>query len=305
MIRSNLATSFAVALPVLLGVASCASTTEQAQSVQNVDGLLTQIERVHVDATVAKEKAHAALTQISTLVSPNFAGDATKAYAALKIAIKASEEQTQTLRRDLGPLTESADEVFHRWTQDLESFGNSRIRQRSQSRLDETRGRYQTLLTSTQSLLISFESFNADLKDTALFLGSDLNAAAVTAIHPDVRALHEQIREVDGRVEVVATAARTYVEASALYGQVEATTETTGTANGEKTSNEATTVAPTTDKTSKAPTPKRRSSTLKPRPAPAPEAQPANDGTGSTTTPQNTPATTDGVPPQTGGGSAG
>lgn len=289
MIRSNLATSVAFVLPVLVGAVGCASTTEQAQSVANVDGLLTHIERVHVDATLAKEKAHAALTQISTLVSPNFAGDATKAFAALKAAIKASEDQTQTLRRDLGPMGEAAGDVFTQWTRDLEDFGNSRLRQRSQSRLDETRGRYQSLLTSTQSLLISFDSFNSDLKDTALFLGSDLNASAVTAIHPDVRALHEQIREVDARVEVVANAARTYVESSALYGQVEATPVEGEGAAPTTTSNGAT----TTDKTSKVATPKRRSSTLKPRPAPTPE--PATlESTGET------PAPAEGTPPADG-----
>jgi len=293
VIRSNLATTVAIVLPTLFGLAGCATTTEQAQSVQNVDGLLTQIERVHVDATVAKEKAHTALTQLSTLVSPNFAGDATKAYAALKDSIDASEDQTGALRRAVGPMVESAEGVFRRWTSDLEGFGNSRMRQRSQARLDETRGRYQSVLTATQSLLISFDSFNADLKDTALFLGNDLNAAAVTAIHPDVRALHEQIRELDGRVEVVANAARTYVESSALYGQVEATP--VDNANEPQ-------VERTTTTTTKAPTPKRRSSTLKPRPAPVTEPAPAETQPIPTleSTPQNAPVSTD---PQSSNGS--
>jgi len=288
VIRSNLATAVAIVLPTLFGVAGCATTTEQAQSVQNVDGLLTQIERVHVDATVAKEKAHNALTQLSTLVSPNFTGDATKAYASLKDAIDASEDQTSALRRSVGPMVESAEDVFRRWTSDLEGFGNSRMRQRSQARLDETRGRYQSVLTATQSLLISFDSFNADLKDTALFLGNDLNAAAVTAIHPDVRALHEQIRELDGRVEVVGNAARTYVESSALYGQVEVTATETNDAPSEKTATPSTT-------TTKSPTPKRRSTTLKPRPTPTLDTTPAETPAPTTPVeaPQPAPVTTD------------
>ena len=129
------------------------------------------------------------------------------------------------------------------------------MRQRSQSRLDETRGRYQAVLTSAQAALITLEAFNADMGDQTLFLGNDLNAASVASILPDVRALHDQLRELDGRVEQCSTAARTYVESAALYGQVElaVTDEPTNEAQPEKATK--TTFV------------KHRTSTLKPRPA--------------------------------------
>lgn len=271
MSRSNFVTSVAIVLPTLLGIAACASTTQQAQSVQNVDDLLTRIESVQVDATVAKDKAHAALTELTTLVSPGFAGDPAKTFASVKESITASQAQTLQLRRSLGPMVESAESVFHRWTSDLEAFGNTRMRQRSQGRLDETRGRYQAVLTAAQSALITLEAFNADMGDQALFLGNDLNAAAVASLVPDVRTLHEQVRELDGRVEVCSTAARTYVESAALYGQVEAvaTEEPAAEVQAEK---------PT-----KTQFVKHRTSTLKPRPS----AKPAD---GTTTTPVENPA---------------
>src|SRR5439155_11571604 len=136
--------------PLLLGIAACASTTEQAASVRKVDDLLTSIERVQVDVTVAKQKAHAALQQLSVLVSPSFTGDAAKPYAALKAGIEQSEQQTLELHHGMSPMSEAAESVFRRWSSDLEAFGNTRMRQRSQVRLDETRARYQSLLTSAQ-----------------------------------------------------------------------------------------------------------------------------------------------------------
>jgi DUF2959 family protein len=278
VIRSHFARPVAVILPVLLGLAACASTTEQAASVRQVDDLLTNIESVQVDVTMAKDKAHAALQQLTTLVSPKFTGDATKAYAALKEGIKASEEQSLHLRRSVEPMASSAESVFQRWASDLEAFGNTRMRQRSQARLDETRARYQTLLTSSQSALLSFDSFNADLKDQALFLGSDLNASAIAAITPDVRVLHQQVQDLDARADACANAARAYIESAALYGQVE-TVNTTEVPQGQMNntaSNQASTDKPKTQFT------KRRTSTLKPHalppaprpaePAPAPEA---------------------------------
>lgn len=261
MSRNNFLTSVAVVIPAVLGLAACASTAKQAQSVQNVDGLLTRIESVQVDATVAKEKAHAALAELTTLVAPGFTGDPEKAFVSLQEAIDASKSQTLQLRRSIGPMVESAESVFHRWTSDLEAFGNTRMRQRSQGRLDETRGRYQAVLTSAQSALITLEAFDADMGDQVLFLGNDLNAAAIASIAPDVRALQEQVRELDGRVEVCSNAARAYVESAALYGQVEVVT----------TEEHAPTAQP--EKPTKTTFAKPRTSTLKPRPAsPAPEA---------------------------------
>lgn len=285
MIRSNLAATVAIVVPFVLG--ACAGTTKKAQSVQDVDDLLTRIERVQVDATVAKDKARAALVELTTLVSPNFTGDATKTFGVFQEAIESSEQQTLAFRNSIGPMKESAESVFLRWTSDLESFGNSRMRQRSQSRLDDTRARYQGVLTSAQAVLVSLESFNSDINDQALFLASDLNAASVAAIHPEVRELHERAKELDGRVEVCSNAARAYVESAALYGQVEAVpSETSAGTPGETT--ETTNDAQSTERPTKTKFVKQRSSTLKPRPT----ANATPEGTPTETpvvTPENTP----------------
>jgi hypothetical protein len=282
VIRSTFARPVATILPILLGLAACASTTEQSASIRKVDDLLTSIETVQVDVTVAKEKAHTALASLTTLVSPNFTGDAAKAYATLKQGIEDSEKQTLELRRSLAPMSDAAESVFQRWSSDLEAFGNARMRQRSQERFDETRNRYQALLTSSQSSLLSFDSFNADLRDQALFLGSDLNASAIAAITPDVRVLHQQVVDLDKRADACAAAARAYVESAALYGQVEAAGTTTTEAQP----------APTETDKPKTQFTKRRTTTLKPRPLPPAPRETSTDGTSE-------PVTIDGaVPPQ-------
>lgn len=260
VIRSQFAATVALVIPIVLGSGSCASTTQQAQSIQRVDGMLTCIERVHVDATVARDKARGALTQLTTLVAPNFAGDATSTFATLQEALETSENQTLEFRYSITPMSESAATVFSRWTEDLENFGNTRMRQRSQNRLDETRARYQTVLTSAQAVLVTLEAFNADLNDQLLFLASDLNAAAVAAIHPEVRELHERAKELDSRVEVCSAAARAYVESAALYGQVEAV----NTASEIAPTNTASEAQPR-ERPTRTKFVKQRTSTLKPR----------------------------------------
>jgi Protein of unknown function (DUF2959) len=205
----------------LLAAASCASPTERAEAVQRVDDLLAKIERVQVDSVVSKETGQAPLDQLESLCAPGFSGDAKEVYAHLLETIDHSEKQSKKLKDSVEPMRQSAESIFRQWTTDLQAFGNARMRQRSQARLDETQSRYQAVFANAQSALIAYDAYNADLKDLALFLGHDLNASAVAELATDIQGLKEEMHQVGVRMDAVANAARVYVEASALYGQSE------------------------------------------------------------------------------------
>lgn len=275
--------STAALLLTLLVGASCASPTERAEAVQRVDDLHARIERVQVDAVVAKETGQAPLDQLDALCAPGFSGDAKEAYAHLLESIDNSEKQSHKLKDSVEPMRQSAESIFRQWTQDLQAFGNARMRQRSQTRLDETQSRYQAVYSNAQSALIAYDAYNADLRDLALFLGHDLNASAVAELATDVQSLKEEMHQVGVRMDAVATAARAYVEAAALYGQSET----------EKPAAEA--KDPKAKAAEAAPVPsKKRPSTLKKKSAPPPEPVPAPEPTPATeedsTPPQESPA---------------
>ncbi len=255
---------FASVLSVWLLAAACAGTSERSESVEQVDELLTRIERVQAETAVAKDSVHAALSELCTLVSPGFKGDAATEFAKFLAASEASEDQAETLRDITEPMQDAADELFQRWTKDMEAFGNSRMRQRSQTRLDETRTRFQSIIGATQAAQIALDAFHDDMRDHALFLRHDLNSAAVASIRTDVRALNEQIQGLDTRFDATTAAARAYVESAALYGQVEM--ESTTPEAEKSTSNDA---KATTQGTSNTTTPakKRTVTTLKPKAA--------------------------------------
>lgn len=261
----------------LLAAGSCASPTERAEAVQRVDDLLAKIERVQVDAVVSKETGQAPLDQLDALCAPGFSGDAKEAYAHILDTLDHSEKQSRKLKDSVEPMRQSAESIFRQWTTDLQAFGNARMRQRSQARLDETQSRYQAVFANAQSALIAYDAYNADLKDLALFLGHDLNASAVAELATDIQGLKEEMHQVGVRMDAVANAARVYVEASALYGQSES----------EKAAAESKDPK-ATDPAAPAPS-KKRPSTLKKKAAdPAPEPTPA---------PAPAPSSGDGTPP--------
>lgn len=292
-----LARSVFVFVPACLFIASCSSTSESSQSLRQVDDLLSHVERMQVETLVAKEKAHAALDQLRTLTAPSFTGDPGATYAQFVQAIDQSEAEARTISANIFPMKEAAEAMFQQWTVDLESFGNSRLRSRSAMRMEETRSRYQNMLSAATAVRVAYEAYNSDLRDHALFLGHDFNSAAVQTIASDVAAMSEQIAELDQRFETCVTASKAYVEAGALHGQIE----------GPQTESTPAAVAPaTTTSTTKPAQPRKRrmttlppaqDSTPTPTPAPTDTTTPATDpnatsGSGTATTPGTTGTTT-------------
>jgi hypothetical protein len=258
----------------LLAVASCASPTERAETVQRVDDLLAKIERVQADAVVSKEIGQAPFDRLEALCVPGFSGDAKAAYVHLLDAIDKSEQQSKKLKESVEPMRQSAESIFRQWTTDLQAFGSARMRQRSQARLAETQSRYQAVLANTQSALIAYDAYNADLRDFALFLGHDLNASAVADLATDIQGLKEEVHQVGVRMDAVSNAARVYVEASALCGQSESERVAAGSKDPKAADPAA--QAPSTNRPS---TPKKKTGTTDATPEPAPTTAPSSEAT--------------------------
>lgn len=253
-----------LAVPALLGFAACASTTKN-DSLSHVDDLLGRVESVQVECVVAKEKSHAAYDSLRMIVAPEFQGDPTAVYTTLLEKLHESRTQAAKLASTITPLKNSAENVFIQWTANLESFGNTRLRQQSQSRLADTRARYDAIITAATTAMVSYESLNADLNDNALFLQHDFNAASVSTIAAEVEVLAAQVQELDTRLDTTIAAAKRYVESSALRGQLSVTATDVRPAPVQNTS--ATT---TTNTTMTTPRRRPRATTTLPPPQPAP-----------------------------------
>ena len=217
---ASLRAVWALVAPSVLLAGCSVFSGEQKTSLTQVDQLLSSIETVQVESTVSKERSRAALELLEKLVRPDFAGDATKTYNEFVAATEASEKQAQKLGECVEPMKESAEEVFAQWTKDLEAIGNTRLRAQSHVRMAETRARYDAVLNAAATAQVTYDAFNADLRDHALFLGHDFNNSAVAAIGAEVSALRDRSKDLDQRLDACDAAARRYVEAAALHGQL-------------------------------------------------------------------------------------
>jgi hypothetical protein len=195
---------------------------EQKNSVSQVDQLLASIQSVQAESAVSKERSHAALELLEELARPEFQGDPAQAYAGFVKAIDASQQQAAKLADSVEPMKDAAEDVFGQWTKDLEAMHNARLRAQSRTRMDDTRKRYEAVVSASASARASLDAFNTDLHDHALFLGHDFNRDAVSAISGEVAALAERAKDLDQRIDACDAAAQRYIEAAGLPGQTAA-----------------------------------------------------------------------------------
>jgi ElaB/YqjD/DUF883 family membrane-anchored ribosome-binding protein len=249
--------SLVLAVPFLVLAAGC-STFEvlgisHKDGLEQVDELLTCVERVQVDSAVSKERSQAALEALRTLIAPEFRGDPVTAHQQFVAAVEQSEEQAEALQDDARPLRKTAESVFARWTEDLESFGNLAMRQRSQERLEETRRRYDAIMSAAVAAQLAYDAFNGDLGDHALFLEHDFNATSVGLASQELDGLKSRARELAKRLDACIAACQAYVEFSAPRAEVPG-----ASTNAPAQTSETATTPEAPAKTEKKPAPKKK-----------------------------------------------
>ncbi|MEM8882748.1 MAG: DUF2959 family protein [Planctomycetota bacterium] len=204
---------FALSAAFLTGCGAVLKT----EGPKKVDGLVANIEQVYVEAELCREKSAEAMDLLQVLAAQEFEdGDATKAYAEFVEALAASEKQAEMMRATIEPMKAAAKPVFKQWEDDLKAFSSENMREMSTERLSTTTERFDSIVQWAEKTQEKFDALNMGMKDHALFLHNDLNIAALDLIQDDVRDLVQLVSEIDEGYEETMTAARTYIDATAL-----------------------------------------------------------------------------------------
>lgn len=219
--RSALA---AISLSSLLLAASC-STTKQSVGIDNVDSLVSRVERVHLEIELSKQAVYDSIIKLGPLMAADFKGDPAEAFAAFALATEECEKQANQLRAHVSPMRSSADTVFKTWAESLADFNSPNMRERSQTRLDGTRERFTDVQEAAIESQKGFDGVNAQLRDMVLFLGHDFNSASVEEIREDAFSIRDDARDLGKVLDSCMEAAATYVSKSALRGEVQTTVE--------------------------------------------------------------------------------
>ncbi|HEY9037071.1 MAG TPA: DUF2959 domain-containing protein [Pseudomonadales bacterium] len=171
-------------LMTLLPLAGCESTYYSAMEkvgIHKRDIFVDRIEDVKEAQIEGQEQFKSALEQFQKTV--NFdGGHLQQAYEELNAEYEASEDAANTIHERIDAVESVAEALFDEWESELSQYTSSKLRQQSQTQLNDTRKRYKALLATMKTAEKSLTPVLNTLRDNTLYLKHNLNAQAIASL---------------------------------------------------------------------------------------------------------------------------
>ncbi|GAA5192647.1 DUF2959 domain-containing protein [Ferrimonas gelatinilytica] len=151
------------------------------------------------DARESQEEAQAqfssALEQMKTLVAFD-GGDLEAVYDKVRGEYEDAKDAAEAVSDQIDGVNDVAEAMFDEWERELTQYQSANLRRTSETKLRETRQRYDSMLTAMRQAEAKMEPVLRRLKDNELYLKHNLNAAAVGAIGQEFDTLERDIERV-------------------------------------------------------------------------------------------------------------
>ncbi len=204
--RLGLALLFSAGLMAVLAAAS------QAQEGQKqTDRLIKRGESAMKEVGVTRQQVEKTITLYNSIIE-GMAQDARKTYRDLDKAINESEKKAASVGGKVQEMEAEAHRYFAEWTKSIESISSESLRAKSQGRLNHTRSRYADALRAGRRARAEFDLFIESLRDQVVFLGYDLNPAAVASLKEDAAKINQQAGELFKKIDEVVDMTNGYLQ---------------------------------------------------------------------------------------------
>ncbi len=162
----------------------------------------------------AKRQFASALDQFIAVT--NFAGgDLEKHYRTLKAEYEASESRARDVRKQIAEVEQVAGDLFKEWEKELGQYKSAELRRSSQRQLQDTKARYQQLITAMKRAERKLDPVLAAFNDRVLFLKHNLNARAIAALRTNRAAIESDIAALIADMNKSIAEADRFIEAMA------------------------------------------------------------------------------------------
>ena len=214
-----------LAILSLVFSSACFGPTQGSASLQQVDDVVTQVERVQVECELAKDSIRETVTAMIEMVAPKGTSTVVEAFEVFETSIEVSSRQEKTLKDSVARLERSGTGFFEGWNRNLESFATQRLRIQSRTRLEETQGLFDAIMLSTQDPMQSYAEFQVAVQDVALYLSVDFNASSVRGIEGELRSLIRVAGELQRELDTCLDNTQRYISFAGLPNRVEVVEE--------------------------------------------------------------------------------
>lgn len=122
-------------------------------------------------------------------------------FQRLSSAIKLSNEKRDEFRESVASMDNTSASFFTAMATELDKYETEEFRTRSEARLEETRGRYNQLMTTMQQAEEKFNPIMAKLNDLSRYLSFNLNPTGVDSIKTSIGELSSEATDLYSAIE--------------------------------------------------------------------------------------------------------
>jgi hypothetical protein len=178
-----------------IGLAGCESTYYDAMEqlgIHKRDILIDRIEDAQTAQEEGQEQFKDALEQFQAVV--NFdGGDLEVIYNKLNSEYEDSVDAADTIRERIGGVESVAEALFSEWQTELNEYSSATLKRDSQRQLEQTRRRFNQLMSSMRNAERTIDPVLASLKDNVLYLKHNLNARAIASLKGELSTVNENV----------------------------------------------------------------------------------------------------------------
>ncbi len=168
-----------------IGLACLAATPAFSQAgTEETKKLLKTVEGTVKSLGDTRQQLEKTLTGYNSIMEQT-AKDTKSAYKDLGKNITDSEKKVGDTRLKVDEMNAEAARHFTAWKENAAAITDPALRKRSEERLADAQARFDKIAVAGKDARQSFDSLMTDLKNQTTYLGSDLNASAITSLKPD------------------------------------------------------------------------------------------------------------------------
>lgn len=200
-----------LALPLASSAADVGQMlTGEPPSVRQTEKLAKTAEALIEEVEAAQLQVRATLDSYSLLVRGG-ATDLRKPYRTLDRDIDKCEKRREQVQRRADAAKKEADAYFRGWAASLPLISSEELRERSETRLRDSRSRFDGILAAGRRASASYEPLLVKLRDQWTYLGHDLNPSGLASLRPDAQQLGEEGTQLLVEIDQSLREARNYV----------------------------------------------------------------------------------------------
>lgn len=184
--------SIALAGLLLTGCEAAYYDTMEQLGIHKREILVDRIEDAQSAQEEGQEQFKDALEQFQAVV--NFdGGDLEAIYNRLDDEYEDSLDAAENIRSRIDDVESVADALFDEWADELEQYSSASLRRDSERQLNQTRRRYERLMTSMRNAEKTIDPVLDSLKDNVLYLKHNLNARAIASLKGELGNVNQDV----------------------------------------------------------------------------------------------------------------